>query len=200
MTAAHPIFKPDQGPSLCKLAPVGRLTELSGRRASSRYTAAVSMVLTTQVEGEPVAWLQMQDGGLYPPDLVASGIDFDALVVVRVPGSYGTVGLLKSAELLLRSGAWGLVVVDLTDGVIPGVAWQSRFLALAREHQSRVVLLTEKSKHHGSLGPLIGLQLEVTHQRLGPQGYQLQTLIQKNKVGLNPSIAPEQRRVPWGMM
>ena len=44
----------------------------------------------------------------------ASHVDLAALAVVQVPTERGEVGLARAAELLLRSGAFGLCVVDLS--------------------------------------------------------------------------------------
>jgi recombination protein RecA len=123
-------------------APAGLGAE--ARTAGARTTGAVSLVVHAQRRGEPVAWVERAAvGALYPPDLADAGVDLDRLVVVRVPDQPrgaapstgkttrrdgrtprgrlgGTTSALRAAELLLRSGAFGLVVVDLVDASAAG--------------------------------------------------------------------------------
>jgi hypothetical protein len=90
----------------------GRFVEISGHGATATLTAALALAHEAQREGEPVAWLTLPRDPFYVPDLVDSGIDLDALVVMRQP----TVGaLVKGAEYMLRSGGFGLVVFDFVD-------------------------------------------------------------------------------------
>ena len=137
-------------------------------------------------------WVQPVGGPLYPPDLHAAGVDLDALAVVHVPAEEGSAALGKAAELLLRSGAFGLVVVDL--GSIPHgsrTAWQGRLLGLARQHESRVVLLTDKPSHADSLGTLVGLRVEPRRTRGSDGSFLVEHQVLKNKSGapVTPAMA-----------
>lgn len=194
----------------------GRLLELSGDAegaiASARTSAAVRMLRDAQRAGETAAWIQPRGGHLYPPDLAACGIDLDALLVVHVPptdaGKAQPHALCKAAELLLRSGAFGIVIVDFTHGAPPAgrEAWQGRLLGLARQHSSHVVLLTEKPATSDSLGTLIGARVEVhrvressTDTRLGAGTFGLEHVLLKNKSGATMHVQREHRRGLWGM-
>ena len=142
----------------------GRVVELSGQidGACARLSTAVAIVRHVQAEGDTTAWIQPDGGPLYPPDVAEAGVDLEALVVVHVPPSAMPHGLCKAAELLLRSSAFGLVVVDGTTATwppSPTQAWLGRVLGLARQHGTRVLLLTEKPSHADSLGTLIGLRV-----------------------------------------
>ena len=177
----------------------GRLSELAGGRSSGRTTAAVSLVIRAQSLDEPVVWVQPRNGSLYPPDLADSGVDLDALVVVNVPPE--PRHLARAAELLLRSGAFGLVVVDLTAGVPRGDAWQGRLSALARQHDCRVVLLSEVTRcaeEAPSLGPMVGLRVMPSCERRAPGRYVVSHRLLKDKLG-GPPLAPDKRRAPWGL-
>ena len=140
----------------------GRLIELSGRGARATLTEAMGLVLEAQLAGEPAAWLMSPEhGGFYPPDAAESGVDLAALVVVRVPSA---VAGARAAERLLRSGAFGLVVIDLGLGGehdLP-MAQQGRLVSLAQAHDAAVVCLTEKTAEAGSLGSLVSLRAEAT--------------------------------------
>lgn len=138
----------------------GRLVELSGRGARATLTEAVGLVLEAQRAGEPAAWLMSPEhGGFYPPDVAESGVDLAALVVVRVPD---IVSAARAAERLLRSGAFGLVVMDLGLGgeAELSMAQQGRLVTLAQAHDAAVVCLTEKSAEAASIGSLVSLRVE----------------------------------------
>jgi recombination protein RecA len=172
--------------------------ELSGEGATACVSAAVGAVRIAQSEREPVAWIQVAHGTLYPPDLADSGVDLSALPVIHVPRAAGAHGPLKAAELLLRSGAFGLVVLDLRDShPRRDAAWQGRLLALAREHHSRVVLLGKTSGR--SLGPLVGVRIEPRRLRVGPGLFVVEHRLLKNKQGLALEGSAEHRRGPWGL-
>jgi recombination protein RecA len=140
----------------------GRLVELSAQGAGATTTAAMSLVRGAQEEGEPVAWICLPRASFYPPDVADSGIDLDALVVVRVAD--GTAAA-RAAEKLLRSGAFGLVVIDLGGDGDVAMAHQGRLVTLAQQHDAAVVFLTEKSADAASLGSLISLRAEAMRVR-----------------------------------
>lgn len=76
-------------------------------------SAATTLVWKAQLAGEPCAWIAARPSTFYPPDLDEGGIDLAALVVVRAPHATAAA---RVADKLLRSGAFGLVVLDLGDG------------------------------------------------------------------------------------
>lgn len=147
---------------------VGRLVELSGLGDSACLTLAAAVVLDAQVQGETTAWVTGTDSSFYPPDLEANGVDLRALVVVRAGN---VVALARSAERLVRSGAFGLVVVDLASlsGRAPRVpvALQARLRCLVREHDAAILFVTEKHREIPSLDSLVSLRIEGRRQRLG---------------------------------
>lgn len=181
---------PRQASPLSALLPEGRLVELSGSEGTSaRVTLAIGLVARAQAEGQPCVWVQPEGGGLFPPDLEARGIDLDALVVVHVPESAGPAGLARAAELCLRSGGFGAVVIDMTAGEAKGAASSSRLAQLAREHAAWLVVLTEKSRTHGSLGPLVGVRVDARRTRVSARLFHVIAEVLKDKSGteLNPS-------------
>lgn len=185
--------------SLAERVPRDRLIELGGDARSARTTAAVSLVIHAQRAGEPIVWIQPENGPLYPPDLAACGVDLSALVVVQVPARAGAHGLARAAELLLRSGAFGLVVIDLSAGAPRGDAWQGRLAAMARQHGSRVVLLNESSDRSASLGPMIAMKIHATRERRAPGKFSIAYRVLKDKTGLIGDPSPDPRRAPCGL-
>ena len=196
-------------------AAAGRLVEISGQGDAARLTLSVDIVRHIQREGETAAWVQPAGGPLFPPDLQEGGVDLESLIVIHVPPGAGPYGVPKAAELLLRSGAFGLVVLDLTEPGPRGPveagtgsqsaawqrrpAWQGRLLGLAREHRSRVLCLTDTPEHEHSLGPLVALRVQPGRVRVGTGLFSIKPRILKNKLGLPLEPRAEQRRGPWGL-
>ncbi len=134
-------------PRLCHAELVGRLGQLSG---SGALSLAFGLVLDAQRAGEPVAWVASGDALFFPPDVAESGVDLDALLVVRAQDA-GRAG--AAGDRLLRSGGFGLLILDLaTDAqasralmagaeVVP-MPLQARLCKLAQRHDAAVLVLT----------------------------------------------------------
>ncbi|MCA9700911.1 MAG: hypothetical protein KC431_25520 [Myxococcales bacterium] len=210
----------DVGQPLAELAAPGRLVELCGE---ARSTAAVSILAHCQRAGETAAWIQPAPGDLYPPDLADAGVDLEALVVVHVPrhspragasnknesSQRGPAGQCRAAELLLRSGAFGLVVLDFVHAEPQSSAWQGRLSGLARQHEARLLILRGGDVDRPSLGPLIGLRVLSRLERAtgdDPPGFVPRTAgfwltheVLKNKSGGPLTPRRERIRGPWGL-
>ena len=87
----------------------GRLGEISAAHNGAALTMAFRLVLEAQQRGEPVAWIAVERGVFYPPDVAATGIDLSALAVIQAGA---ILPAAKAADHLLRSGGFGLVVLD----------------------------------------------------------------------------------------
>lgn len=168
----------------------GRLVELSARGASATLTTAIELVLEAQREGEPVAWLvpwapaspggqgHAASGTFFPPDVAECGVDLAALIVVRAPSG---VAAARAAERLLRSGAFGLVVLDFgCASVDVPMAHQGRLVTLAQTHDAAVVCLTEKTAEATSLGSLVSLRVESLRAR-SKEGFEITVRALKDK-------------------
>ena len=149
----------------------GRLCELSAapNAASAVLTAACDLILDTQHAGEPVAWITTTTHIFFPPDLAASGVDLAALILVRVRTAADAA---RAADRLLRSGAFGLVVLDLSGGAaeVP-IPLQGRLVQLALAHDTAVLCLTEKEHDAPSIGSLVSLHGRARRRRLGPDRF-----------------------------
>ena len=143
----------------------GRLVELSAGAEAAHLTAAFGLVLDAQLCGDRAAWITLEHSSFFPPDVAAGGIDLDALPIVRVPDARAAG---RAADHLVRSGGFGLVVVDLPGGEDIGAALLTRLLGLARQHDVAVLLLTKKSDEASSMHSLISLRAEARwHAREG---------------------------------
>jgi hypothetical protein len=148
---------------------VGELVELVGR---GRSTLALAAVARAQAAGQPAAWV---DGsGTFCP--ATCGVDLQRLTLVRASagserperpeeragrvkmtrGRRPASSALLAADLLLRSRAFGVLVLDLPDGRAPLSGW----FRLARQAaRARTVLLLLGGSAHAVAGSAAGLTL-----------------------------------------
>jgi recombination protein RecA len=171
---------------LARLA--GRIVELSGWGASARLTAAFGLVLEAQRCAEPAVWITLRDSSFFPPDAAAGGVDLGALPVVRVLDA-GAAG--RAADLLVRSGGFGLAVIDLGADInkdrLPAPLL-TRLLGLAQKHETAVVILTEKPSNFPSTSPLVSLRAEA------------QRVLASGDTGhVQVSVLKDKRRGPGGV-
>lgn len=118
---------------------LGTGVELCGEEASGRTTVALSLVAAAGREKRLSAWV---DGPseLYPPAAAAMGVCLERLLIARpkAPGQ-----LVWTAVQLLRSGAFTLVVLDVTHtGVQLTMTDAKKLLDAARTGGSLLVLVT----------------------------------------------------------
>jgi len=139
----------------------GRFVEISTSSAASSLTVALALVLEAQERREPAGWVTPAESCFYPPDAAQGGIDLAALVIVRVPA---VQGVPRAGEKLLRSGGFGLVVLDLGRGDI-AMPLQSRLTGLAHRHHAALLCLTEKKSRDPSLGSLVSLRTHAGRKR-----------------------------------
>jgi recombination protein RecA len=179
----------------------GRLVEISARGASATLTTAIDLVLEAQSATEPVAWVTLAAASFYPPDVADSGVDLAALVVVRVASSIvlrtasgagvrpapagPATAAARAAERLLRSGAFGLVVIDLgssgsSEEATFSSAVQGRLVTLAQAHDAAIVCLTTKTDDSSSLGSLVSLRTAAIRTR-EPLGVTVRALKDKRR-------------------
>ena len=158
----------------------GRLTEIADSGSAPSLTAAAALILQAQQRGEPSAWIGFGNSIFFPPDFAEWGIDLDALPVVRVPDA---LAASRAADQLLRSGAFGLVVLDLKAETRMHMAVQSRLAALARRHHAVLLCLTRKKQGAPSLGPLVSLHGEGRISRTAFSRFDWEIRIVKDKLG-----------------
>jgi recombination protein RecA len=181
--------------------PAGRLVELCAGPTAAQSSIAAMVLRHAQAEGDPVAWVQPSDAGLFPPDLAAAGLDLDALVVVHVPAKDPSAST-RAAELILRTGAFGALVIDLSCSIasLPrGSAWQGRLLGLAREHACRVIVLSPHGRARASLGALVSLRFDVRRARIAPGRFRVEANVLKDKSGLAPKTLTTTFEAPMGV-
>ena len=142
----------------------GRLVELSSAGNSAALTITSTLLFEAQDGDEPVAWITHQNGLFFPPDFAECGIDLSALPIVQVADMSQC---LKAADMLLQSGAFSLLVVDLGKCFDIRLSAQTRLASRARHHNTAVLLMTEKPAAHASAGSLVSLRIETSVERVG---------------------------------
>lgn len=186
--SADPAREP--GPaSWCLRELSGRLIEISGLGGSACLTLAFSLVLDAQRQAETVAWVTREESCFFPPDAWASGVDLEAVAVVRVPDE-GAV--LRATDRLIRSGGFGLVVLDLGAGsdkatalghqpAHASIAALARLRGLAHHHDTAVLCLTRKPEGTASLGSLVSLHARARRERTADGWFRCRLEVLKDK-------------------
>lgn len=176
LTPSPPFLTPSP-PFLAQAELAGRLVEVTGQGASARISWLAGLVAAAQREGETVAWLQLCVGSLYPPDLVRLGIDLTKLSVALLPDA---TALLRGADILLRTGGFGLCIVDWEEAPArPTDAQLGRLLGLAQKHAAAVVFLTRTDAT--PLGSLISLRIAVRREPRPGDGFAVVAEVVKDK-------------------
>ena len=174
-----------------------RLTEISASVSGAPLTLTFRLVLDAQRRGEPVAWIGRKDAPFYPPDAADTGVDLAALVVVWTGNALTAA---KAADLLVRSGAFGLVVLDLGGEARLPMHATSRLAMLARQHDAAIVCLTDKDAARPSLGPLVSLRAHAASRTRGEGGrFRCEAVALKDKRGGKTWNIAEVCRGPDGL-
>jgi recombination protein RecA len=150
-------IEPEQRWSLDSLA--GHLCELTNPGRAPALSLTAVLVLQAQERGQPVAWIASSPSCFFAPDMAAWGIDLEALPVIQVEGPQQAA---RAADHLLRSGSFGLLVMDLLEDHDLPIAAQSRLLGLARRHRSALLCLTQPARGRrrtSGLGSLVSLRV-----------------------------------------
>ena len=136
----------------------GCLAELSSAGAAPSLTLACRLVRELQHQGEPVAWITQTASTFFPPD-VADG----------------------AADQLARSGAFGLVVIDLGECLDLPIAVQTRLAEHALTHGTLILCLTIKTDRQPSLGSLVSVRGQSRRARHGKGRFACQVYVLKDK-------------------
>jgi hypothetical protein len=158
--------------------PTGGLIALEGR--SGRWS-----ILARTLAGVTSTALAavIDDGGLYPPDLVRAGVRLDRLMVVSAATPKG---IARAADILIRSRACRLVLMGAP--ALRPAAWM-RLAAIA--HRSGVLLVAIAERAGAELAAAASVRLRcelervVLHGSRGPwctvAGYDVRASIGKDK-------------------
>jgi recombination protein RecA len=152
----------------------GRLGEIFGSRSSAALTLAFRLVLDAQRRQEPVAWITRQERTFYPPDVAETAVDVEALAVIRATTPLQGA---RAADWLVRSGGFGLVVLDLGRRSRLPLAVQGRLSGLAQKHQAAVLCLTGEKPQ----GSLVSIRARATRSEENGDRYRCEAHVLKDK-------------------
>jgi recombination protein RecA len=91
--------------------PRGAVTEICGHPCSGRTSVLLSALAARTAEGEACALVDARDG-FHPAAAYAAGVQLDRLLWVRC---HNVDQSLRATDLLIQSGGFGIVAVDLSD-------------------------------------------------------------------------------------
>jgi recombination protein RecA len=92
--------------------PRGFLSEIGGAETTGRTALTLALLSQATRNGECCAWIDVS-GAFDPASAAAMGVDLTRVLWVDCGGSAERA--LKSADLLIQAGGFGLVVFDLAD-------------------------------------------------------------------------------------
>ena len=156
----------------------GCLAELSSAGAAPSLTLAFGLVRQVQQQSEPVAWITQAESTFFPPDAADGGVDVTALPVIRLAGVRQCV---RAADQLARSGAFGLLVIDLGECLDLPLAVQTRLAEQALTHGTLILCLTTKTDRQPSLGSLVSIRGHSRRTRHGDDRFACQVQVLKDK-------------------
>ncbi len=158
----------------------GRVVELrcdqEGGGATAVTTIAVDLVLAAQCVDEPVAWVTQSGLTFYPPDVGEYGVDLSALAVVALREGHE---MLRAADTLLRSRAFGLVVLDFAEPQSIPLGVQARLVGLAKQHDATLVCLSREGAN--ALGSFASMRVECGRRRVDDGVFECSVRVLKDK-------------------
>lgn len=88
----------------------GSLAEITGRNSSGRTSISLYVLAESISKGETCAYIDLNNA-FYPVSLAQTGVTLDRLSWIRCNGN--TEHAMRSADLLLHAGGFGVVLLDL---------------------------------------------------------------------------------------
>jgi len=156
----------------------GRLVEISSPADTCALSICASLILEAQWRNEPAAWIAVRPSLFFPPDFAARGIDLKALPILRVTEA-AKAG--RMADTMLRSGGFGVMIMDLGDAAQLSLPMQTRLAGLAKKHHTALVCITETRGSIPTLGPLVSLRGEAAKVRAGFDRFKCELRALKDK-------------------
>ena len=195
----EPRFAPLATPGFSPLPsglPRGCLVEIVGRRSSGRTATMLYLLACATSTGETCAVVDLHNQ--FPPESATqAGVDLNRLVWVRCEGK--TELALRSADLLLQAGGFGMIALDLCEADpkalhrLPVSSWYR--LQRAVEHTSTTFLLCADSAQAKSCA---GLHLELAQREVVWAGTALFPTLQEisTHVAVREKAAPRLHTLP----
>lgn len=162
----------------------GQLVELCGGDASAALSFSARLIVQAQQADAPVAWVTAGESLFYAPDMLENGVDLGSLAIIW---PRDVTQVLRGVDALLRSGGFGLVIVDISEGAKISLSQQNRLARMAERHEATVVFLRatplgqaraprgdasqKRSKKTGSSALRVSLRVEASRARAPSGGF-----------------------------
>lgn len=158
----------------------GRFVEIVDTPGTAALTVVAGLILEVQQRGELVAWIGNSRSIFFPPDLAASGIDLEALPVITVND---TTAASCAADILLRSGSFTLLILDLRNSAEFSLTHQTRLVGLAKQHHIAILWIARRNHRISAGGSFASLRIETDKKRSGHDcfGYEVCALKDKRR-------------------
>lgn len=158
--------------------------EVSG---SGQLTVVSTLLGEAQQAGELCGWVTTTQHTVFPPDLERNGIDLSLLYFFWIDNPTGAT---KTLEYLLRSEAFGLLVLDMAKNHSLPDGISGRLMRLASKVGCGVVALSALQKKPRSIfGSLTSLRVDTTLR--GRPGGEFEVIMTAER---DRSAAPRWRR------
>jgi recombination protein RecA len=127
MTSPIPFgWRIESAPDVLADCPRGRITEIIGPRSSGRTSFLHSILAESTKLGEFAVLVDANDA-FDPSTAAAAGVDLGKMIWVRCAGNVEHA--MRSADLVIQSGGFGVVALDLAEAAesglnrIPATTW-----------------------------------------------------------------------------
>lgn len=132
----------------------GQLSELSATRGQAYLSLLFDLIAQSQRRGEPAAWIGDRPTLFYGPDARHRRIDWEAVVLISLSSAQARA---VAADQLLRSGAFGLVIIDLAGATAPhiGSPLMHRLAQWSRRHHSATLFINDITAESSALSSLL---------------------------------------------
>ena len=142
----------------------GRFIEVSASPFGTALTATAGLILEAQRDGKFAVWIGDHRSIFSPPDFALSGIDLNALPVVRTPDA---LCAWRVADTLIRSAAFAVVVLDCRHDAEFPFSVQTRLAGLAKKHSTALVWIAHRNHQYSASSSLVSLRIETARKRNG---------------------------------
>ena len=160
----------------------GMVVEFSGWNQSACISLSIPLIQECQLAGKICAWIvpcSVERASLFfPPDFAESGINCSEIPILWCKNAMDGFGI---AEKLLRSGGFGMLVLDLTESRRIRSNTMGRIHNMAQRFGSLVLCLTRKPQGEPSLDPMIFVHVHVEARKKNTDVYEVMATIQKDK-------------------
>jgi recombination protein RecA len=139
--------------------PRGAIATLEGPASSGRCTVAARLLAAATAHGLGALIQGGETGTLYPPALQVAGVALDRLLVATASEA---IGVARAADILLRSKAFGVVVIPAAP--LSAAAW-TRLAGIAHRANALLVAVGTKAPHDLRYFASLRLRLQLSRVR-----------------------------------